>query len=162
MWRNSLCSGQRLTLHSHTESTRSGACTLSSLKPGLTGTAEIIVGTSDTAPRVGSGAIKVMATPVMINLMEAAALDCAERHLEPGQQSLGTHLDVSHVAATPTGMRVVATAVLRDIDGRTLHFDVSAEDEEGLIGEGTHSRVVVNAERFEQRNREKAERARKR
>jgi fluoroacetyl-CoA thioesterase len=135
---------------------------LSSLKPGLTGSAEIIVGTSDTAPRVGSGAIKVMATPVMISLMEAAALDCAEKHLGPGQQSLGTHLDVSHVAATPTGMRVVATATLREIDGRTLHFDVSAEDEEGLIGEGSHTRVIVNAERFEQRNRDKADRARKR
>jgi fluoroacetyl-CoA thioesterase len=129
------------------------------LKPGLTGTAEIIVGTSDTAPRVGSGAIKVMATPVMINLMEAAALDCAEAHLDDGMKSLGTHLNVSHIAATPTGMRVTATAVLKKIDDRTLEFDVSAEDEEGLIGEGTHTRVVVNAERFEQRNREKAERS---
>jgi fluoroacetyl-CoA thioesterase len=130
------------------------------LKPGLKGTAEIIVGTSDTAPRVGSGAIKVMATPVMINLMEAAALDCAEPHLDDGMQSLGTHLNVSHIAATPTGMRVTATAILNKIDGRTLEFAVSAEDEEGLIGEGTHTRVVVNAERFEQRNREKAQRSR--
>lgn len=134
---------------------------MSSLQPGLTGTAEIIVGTSDTAPRVGSGAIKVMATPVMINLMEAAALDCAERHLGDGEQSLGTHLNVTHIAATPTGMRVVATAILKKIDGRTLEFEVSAEDEEGPIGAGTHTRVVVNAERFEERNREKAERARK-
>lgn len=133
---------------------------MSTLKPGLTGTAEIIVGTSDTAPRVGSGAIPVMATPVMINLMEAAALDCAEAHLEPGQQSLGTHLDVSHIAATPTGMRASAKAVLTRVEGRNLQFEVSAHDEEGLIGEGSHTRVVVNAERFEQRNRDKAERTR--
>ena len=135
---------------------------VSNLKTGLRGTAEIIVGTSDTAPRVGSGAIKVMATPVMINLMEAAALDCAERHLGDGEQSLGTHLNVSHIAATPTGMRVIATAVLVNIDGRNLEFEVSAEDEEGPIGSGIHTRVVVNAERFEKRNREKAQRARNR
>jgi fluoroacetyl-CoA thioesterase len=141
-------------------STNRGKQFVDKLKPGLKGTAEIIVGTSDTAPRVGSGAIKVMATPVMINLMEAAALDCAEPHLDDGMQSLGTHLNVSHIAATPTGMRVTATAILNKIDGRTLEFAVSAEDEEGLIGEGTHTRVVVNAERFEQRNREKAQRSR--
>jgi len=78
---------------------------------GTEGRAEMIVGTNDTAPRVGSGRIAVLATPVMINLIEEAALDALETHLPRGKQSLGTHLDVSHIAATPTGMKVTATSV---------------------------------------------------
>ena len=128
------------------------------LQTGLTGQAEMIVGTRDTAPRVGSGKIEVLATPVMINLIEEAALDAVEKALEPGQQTLGIHLDVSHVAATPTGMKVRATAELVGIKGRTLSFAVRAEDEAELIGEGTHQRVVVTAERFSQKIRDKARR----
>jgi fluoroacetyl-CoA thioesterase len=119
--------------------------------PGLTGKATMIVGTNDTAPRVGSGRIPVLATPVMINLMEEAALATVEHLLEDGQQSLGTHLDVSHIAATPTGMRVVATAELTGIDGRTLTFRLQVRDEIDLIGEGSHTRVVVSAARFQER-----------
>ena len=121
------------------------------LNPGLTGRAEIVVGTRDTAPRVGSGQIPVMATPVMITLMEEAALAAVERHLPPGMQSLGTRLEVSHIAATPIGMTVVAEAELIRIDGRSLTFKVSARDEQDLIGEGTHERVVVTVARFEER-----------
>ena len=121
------------------------------LEPGLIGSAEIVVGTNDTAPRVGSGAIPVMATPVMISLMEAAALACAEKHLPPGHQSLGTHLDVSHIAATPIGLKVRATAELIAVEGRHLTFAVRAEDIGGPIGEGTHKRVVVEVARFEER-----------
>ena len=77
---------------------------LTALKEGLTGNAEITVGEEHTAPRVGSGRVHVLATPVMINLMEAAALDAVERRLPAGHQSLGTHLDVGHYAATPVGM----------------------------------------------------------
>src|SRR5690606_13289205 len=84
------------------------------LPPGLTGTAELVVGEHHTAPRVGSGRIRVLATPVMINLIEAAALAAVEQSLPEEHQSLGTRLDISHVAATPVGMRVRATAeVLR-------------------------------------------------
>ena len=126
--------------------------------PGLTGTATMIVGTNDTAPRVGSGRIAVLATPVMINLMEEAALATVEHLLEDGQQSLGTHLDVSHIAATPTGMRVVATAELTGIDGRTLTFRLQVRDEVDLIGEGSHTRVVVSAARFQERVDAKAAR----
>lgn len=118
---------------------------------GLRGEAALVVGTNDTAPRIGSGQIAVMGTPVMISLMEAAALNAAERMLPPGHQSLGTHLDVSHVAATPIGMRVRAEATLVEIDGRRLTFTVSAHDEAGLIGEGRHVRVVVDVARFEAR-----------
>ena len=118
---------------------------------GLIGRAELTVGEEHTAPSVGSGAIRVMATPVMINLMEAAALDAAEAALPKGHQSLGTHLDVSHVAATPVGMRVEATAEVVAVAGSRVTFHVHARDEKDLIGEGTHVRVVVDVDRFDRR-----------
>ncbi len=121
------------------------------LTPGLTGHAEMVVGTNDTAPRVGSGRGHVLATPVMITLMEEAALAAVEDQLPEGRQSLGTHLDVSHVAATPIGMQVIARAELIAIDGRRLTFQVEARDEAELIGEGTHQRVVVSAQSFAER-----------
>lgn len=126
------------------------------LRPGLVGHAELVVGTNDTAPRVGSGRVAVLATPVMISVIEAAALDAVEHLLEAGKQSLGTHLDVSHVAATPVGMRLTATAELVAVDGRQLTFRVRAEDEVDVVSEGSHSRVVVDVGRFDQRVREKA------
>ena len=125
------------------------------LHPGLTGSAELVVGDEHTAPRVGSGAIRVLATPVMINLIEAAALAAVEHLLPPGHQSLGTVLHVRHIAATPVGMGVKATATLEKVDGRTLHFRVEARDERELIGDGTHERVVVNVEKFDQRVKRK-------
>ncbi len=124
---------------------------LSKLTPGLEGHAEIVVGDEHTAPRIGSGRVRVLATPVMINLMEAAALDAVENLIPAGHQSLGTRLDVSHIAATPVGMRVRATAKLLAADGRKLEFRVEAHDERDLIGEGAHQRLVVNVERFDQR-----------
>ena len=117
------------------------------LPAGLTGTAEMVVGEQHTAPRVGSGRIRVLATPVMINLIEAAALAAVEQSLPEEHQSLGTRLDVSHVAATPVGMRVRATAEVVGVEGRTIRFRVRAEDEFDLIGEGTHERVREKAAR---------------
>jgi fluoroacetyl-CoA thioesterase len=125
------------------------------LRTGLVGTYGIVVADEHTAPFVGSGKVRVLATPVMINLFEAAALACCEHHLPAGHQSLGIHLDVRHIAATPVGMRVNATAELVKIDGRTLTFRVEAHDERELIGDGTHERVVVNVERFDQRVQKK-------
>jgi len=125
------------------------------LKPGLQGTAEIVVGTRDTAPHVGSGKIGVLATPIMVNLMEAAALQAVERLLPPGHQTVGTHLDVRHFAATPVGLRVLARAELTRIDGRTLTFGIIAEDDGDRIGEGTHERLIINVERFDQRMQKK-------
>ena len=124
---------------------------LSPLRPGLKGSAELVVGEEHTAPFVGSGRVRVLATPVMINLIEAAALAAVEQSLPEHHQSLGTHLDVSHVAATPVGMRVRATAEVTKVEGRTIHFRVRAEDERELIGQGTHERVVVNVDRFDAR-----------
>ena len=128
------------------------------LEPGLRGEASLVVGTNDTAPRIGSGRIGVMGTPVMINLMEAAALAAVEHLLGEGRQSLGTHLDVSHVAATPIGQTVTAEAELVEVDGRQLTFAVRARDEDALIGEGRHKRVVVDAARFEAKLAERAAR----
>jgi predicted thioesterase len=131
------------------------AAELAQLKPGFRGDAGLVVSGEHTAPRVGSGAVSVLATPVMINLMEAAALAAVERFLPPGYQSLGTVLNVRHIAATPVGMRVTATATLEKVDGRTLAFRVEAHDERELIGDGTHERVVVNVEKFDQRVKRK-------
>ena len=125
------------------------------LPAGLTGTAELVVGEQHTAPRIGSGRIRVLATPVMINLIEAAALAAVEQSLPEFHQSLGIHLDVTHIAATPVGMRVRATAEVVRVEGRTVYFRVSACDERELIGEGTHERVVVNVERFDKRVQDK-------
>jgi predicted thioesterase len=121
------------------------------LQPGLTGRAELIIGEQHTAPRIGSGLVHVLATPVMINLFEAAALDALDKHLPPGYQSLGTVLNVRHIAATPVGMRVVAEARITRIEKKTVFFEVNAKDERELIGDGTHERVVVNVEKFDQR-----------
>ena len=128
---------------------------LSQIKPGLVGHAEIVVGEQHTAPKIGSGRVRVLATPVMINLMEAAALDAAENLIPAGHQSLGIKLDVRHIAATPVGMRVRATAKLLKVDGRNLEFWVEAHDEKDLIGDGAHHRIVVNVERFDKRVQEK-------
>jgi fluoroacetyl-CoA thioesterase len=125
------------------------------IRPGLRGTAELVVGKEHTAPRVGSGKVHVLATPVMINLMEAAALAAIEHVLPPGHQSLGTRLDVRHIAATPVGMRVRAVAVVETVSGRTLRFNVEAHDEIDLIGDGTHERVMVNVAKFDARVQKK-------
>ena len=124
---------------------------LAKLTPGLEGHAELVVGEEHTAPRIGSSRVRVLATPVMINLMEAAALDACENLIPAGHQSLGTRLDVRHIAATPVGMRVRATARLVSVDGRKLEFHVEARDEKDPIGDGSHQRLVVNVARFDQR-----------
>ena len=128
---------------------------MQNIAPGLSGTVEIVVGEEHTAPSIGSGKVRVLATPVMINLIEAAALKAIEHLLEPGYQSLGTHLDVHHVAATPVGMKARALAEVTRVDGRTVTFRVEAKDEKDVIGYGTHERVVVNVAKFDQRVQKK-------
>jgi predicted thioesterase len=124
---------------------------LPDISVGLKGSAEILVGEEQTAPRVGSGRVRVLATPVMINMMEAAALDAIERRLPQGHQSLGTHLSVGHYAATPVGMTLRATAEVTKVEGRNVEFKVEAFDDRERVGDGTHARVVVNVERFDRR-----------
>lgn len=129
------------------------------LKSGLKAESELVVGDEHTALRVGSGRVRVFATPLMIALMESAAVAAVEDVLGPGQQSVGTHLDVRHLAATPVGMRVRATAELVKVEGRLLTFRVAAVDEKEPIGEGTHVRALVDAERFDARVQAKLEQA---
>ena len=128
---------------------------ISQIKPGLKGATEIVVGEQHTAPHVGSGRVHVLATPVMINLMEAAALQAVEGLLPAGHQTVGIHLDVTHTAATPVGMRVRVHAELIKVEKRTLTFRVHADDEKERIGEGVHERIIINLERFDKRMQEK-------
>jgi predicted thioesterase len=130
---------------------KSGNTLIGQIVPGLTGTAEIVVGPEHTAPFVGSGRIAVLATPVMINVIEAAALAAVEHLLPAGHQSLGIRLDISHTAATPVGLRVIATAEVTRVEGRTISFHVTARDEFEPIGGGSHERVVVSVARFDER-----------
>jgi len=126
------------------------------IKAGMKASTEIVVGTRDTAHHVGSGRIKVLATPVMVMLLEEAALKTVEDSLPAGQQSVGTRLDISHIAATPVGMKVVAHAEVTKVEGRKVTFRAWAEDETELIGEGTHERIIVDLERFDKRVANKA------
>lgn len=103
---------------------------------------------SNTAISVGSGSLKVYATPAMLALIEKAACKAIENALNEGETSVGTLLNVKHLAATPVGMQVEATAELLERDGRKLTFAVKAYDECGLIGEGTHERFIVYSEKF--------------
>jgi predicted thioesterase len=124
---------------------------LSHIKPGTNGRAEMTVAPEHTAPRVGSGKVHVLATPVMINLIEAAALEAIERFLPAGYQSLGTVLNVRHIAATPVGMKVFANVLVESVSQRTISFRVEVRDEKDIVGDGTHERVVVNVAKFDER-----------
>lgn len=116
-------------------------------------TAEEVLRVTDahTAHNVGSGLATVLATPILVNLFEAASLALIEHHLPEGTQSLGTRLDISHTAATPIGMQVRARATLVAIEGRLVTLDLVAHDEVEQIGAGRHERVVVDQTRFDAR-----------
>ena len=117
-----------------------------SISVGAVGTASAVVTPENTAAAVGSGALPVFATPYMIALMENAACNAIADGLEEGQSSVGTKLDVSHDAATPVGMHVTARAELVEV--RRLVFRVTAEDDAGPIGQGTHERFLIMADKF--------------
>lgn len=116
---------------------------------GIKGHCEQIVTDEVTADRIGSGLVKVFATPMMVALIEQTCLESVAPHLEPGQGTVGTHVDVSHCAATPVGMRVWCDSELVEIDRRRLVFAVRACDECGLIGEGRHERFVIDNAKFQ-------------
>ena len=119
-----------------------------SIEIGLKGHAEVVVAYENTAAAVGSGLVPVFATPSMIALMEQAASSSLLPFLEEGQGSVGVHLDVSHEAATPIGMTVRAESEVTEINGKQIVFAVSAYDEAGLIGRGTHKRALITVDRF--------------
>jgi len=120
----------------------------STVQPGQTGQASTTVSPEQTARHLGSGGIDVYATPAMIALMEAAAVAAIDHRLAEGQASVGTALNVKHLAATPLGQPVRADAEVLSVEGRQVDFRVRAWDAHELIGEGTHTRFVIDVERF--------------
>ena len=125
------------------------------LEPGVRGAAEVTVVPENTAAAAGSGALPVFATPCMIALMEKAAMNSVQPFLDEGQGTVGTRIDVSHLAATPVGMAVRAETELTAIDRRRLTFSVKAFADGELIGEGTHERFIVESARFLQKAKAK-------
>lgn len=115
---------------------------------GSTGTVTTLVEREDTAAEVGSGSLLVYATPCMVALMEGAACEALADVLPEDKTSVGIALSISHISATPVGHEVRATAEITEVDGNTITFSVTAYDEAGKIGEGTHKRAIVTTQRF--------------
>ena len=118
------------------------------LEIGIKGKDELTVTDEKTASRVGSGGLDVFATPALIALAEKTALESVSKYLEDGQSTVGTKIDISHIAATPVGMKVYCETELIEIDRRRLVFSVSVSDEVEKIAEGTHERFIVDNEKF--------------
>ena len=119
------------------------------LSIGIKGQAEMPVTQDITAREVGSGTVAVLATPMMIALMEKTCLQSVRPFLEEGQDTVGTHVEVSHTAATPVGMTVRCESELMEIDRRRLVFRVTARDDAGVVGEGTHERFIIDTVKFQ-------------
>lgn len=115
---------------------------------GTTGSAELTVEYKDTAAALGEGLPEVFGTPYMVNLMEAAGIDALKSFIEEGEGSVGAAVNTSHVAASPIGSHIRATATVKGVKGKLINFDVKAYDDEGLIGEGEHLRAVIKKEGF--------------
>jgi fluoroacetyl-CoA thioesterase len=118
------------------------------LEIGMRGEAALVVGEEHTAEAFGAGGVRVFGTPMMIGLMENAAWRLVQPQLDEGETTVGTLVNVRHLAATPVGDTVTASAELVEIAGRRLVFRVSARDSRQLIGEGTHERALISLERF--------------
>jgi fluoroacetyl-CoA thioesterase len=121
---------------------------MSDLVPGLIAEITLTVSGADTATRWGSGLVPVFSTPALVGLMESAAVKALSGHLASGQTTVGGHIDVRHLAATPIGMKVRAKAELTAVEGRKLTFKIQAWDEVELIGEADHDRVVIDEAKF--------------
>ena len=118
------------------------------LKPGIIGKDEVMVEAHNTAKSMGSGLLPVFATPAMAALMEKTASESVLSYLGEGCGTVGTALDIKHLAATPEGMKVCCESELVQVDGRKLVFSVRAYDDAELIGEGTHERFIIKNESF--------------
>lgn len=125
------------------------------LRIGLKTEVKAIVDDNMLASYFQSGLLDVFATPSMIAFMERAALQCVEPYLEEGYTTVGTKVDISHIASTPKGMEIIAKAELIEIEGRRLLFKVEAYDSVEKIGEGFHERFIVNKEKFIQKTYQK-------
>lgn len=119
-----------------------------SIPVGAKGISENVVTDELTAAAIGSGSVRVFATPYMIAIMELASCNALAPYYEEGQSSVGTKLNVSHDAATPVGMKVRAEAEVVEVDRRRIVLNVTAYDEAGVIGKGTHERFLIDAAKF--------------
>lgn len=115
---------------------------------GMKGEARTMAEREDTALEVGSGSLLVYATPCMVALMEGAACEAIAEALPEEKTSVGTYLDINHISATPVGLEVWAEAEVTAVEGSMITFQVTAYDEAGKIGEGTHKRAVIHTQRF--------------
>jgi predicted thioesterase len=129
---------------------------METLAPGIAREMTITVGENDTAAAVASGAVPTLATPRLIALMEQAAALAVQPALAAGQTTVGTQVEVRHLAATPIGMQVTVRAELVAVEGRRLRFRVQAHDAQELVAEGTHERTIVDRDRFLDRVAQKA------
>jgi len=118
------------------------------IAPGLVGEVELIVQPADTADALGNRGVHVLATPRLVALLELAAIRAVEAHLPPGAGTVGTRIDVRHLAATPVGMQARIRATLREVDGRRFVFDIEGQDAAERIVEGTHERFQIDQARF--------------
>lgn len=118
------------------------------MEVGLKYESTVVVSQSNTAATLGSGDMDVFATPAMVALMENAAMLAVAAHLPEGSATVGTQMNTSHIKASPLGATITASAELTEVEGRKLTFAVKAWDEKGTIGEGVHTRFVVDRERF--------------
>jgi len=118
------------------------------IRTGLVGRSILTVSEDDTAKAMGSGDLPVFATPVLVALMENAAVNALAGQLPDGATTVGAHIAVDHIAPTPVGMAVSATATLVEAAGNSFTFEIIASDESGEIGRARHKRVAVQAERF--------------
>ncbi len=128
---------------------------MTTLTPGLSAELKITVTDADTASKWGSGLVPVYSTPALVGLMETAAVKALEGQLEDGKTTVGGHIDVKHLAATPVGMTVRAKAELIAIEGKKLTFQVEAWDEVEKIGEALHERFLIETEKFVARVQQK-------
>lgn len=115
---------------------------------GMIGTASTLAERADTALEVGSGSLLVYATPCMVALMEGAACEAISEALPEDKTSVGIELSIKHTSATPVGLEVTAHAEVTAVDGSIITFHITAEDESGPIGEGTHKRAIISTQRF--------------
>ncbi|NLE77140.1 MAG: thioesterase family protein [Chloroflexi bacterium] len=126
------------------------------LRPGLQGEKRLRVEAIHSARHLGSGNVEVFATPELVRLMEQASVAAVDHLLPEGHRTVGTSVEIRHLAATPVGMNVVARSEVLAVDGRRITFRVEAYDERELIGEGTHERFVIDLARFGARVKAKA------
>lgn len=125
------------------------------IEVGIKGKHSVVADETNSAKALGSGSLDVFGTPSMVALMEATSIKSLEDHLEPGQTTVGTGLDIKHTAATPFGMTVTCESELIEVDRRRLVFQLSVYDERGPIGEGTHERFIVDEKSFQEKTDQK-------